>query len=96
MKKLQWRDDPEFAQALRSYVDNKVQDLTAYGVTGLATSLPPADARTVLLQGLDSPRPYAADNVSIRPGSPRTRNAISAADPTLNSRSDAAPSPRPG
>ncbi|MDX8036937.1 NACHT domain-containing protein [Lentzea sp. BCCO 10_0856] len=56
----QWSDDPEFAQALRSYVDAKVQDFTAHSVTGLATTLPPSDARTVLLQGLDSMRPYAA------------------------------------
>ncbi|VFA95724.1 Predicted NTPase (NACHT family) [Nocardia farcinica] len=56
----QWSHDPEFAQVLRSYVDGKVHDFPGYGVTGLATTLPPADARTVLLQGLDSWRPYAA------------------------------------
>ncbi|MET8757587.1 NACHT domain-containing protein [Lentzea sp. NPDC004782] len=56
----QWSDDPEFARTLRSYVDSKVQDFTAHCVTDLATTLPPADARTVLLQGLDSMRPYAA------------------------------------
>ncbi len=56
----QWRDDPVFAQALRPYVNAKLQDFTVYGVTDLATALPPTDARTVLLQALDSMRPYAA------------------------------------
>ncbi|TDD29621.1 NACHT domain-containing protein [Actinomadura sp. KC06] len=56
----QWRDDPTFTQALYTYVDAKLKELTAYSVTGLATTLPPDDARTVLLRGLDTWRPYAA------------------------------------
>ena len=34
--------------------------MTPYGVTGLATAMPPEDARAALLRGLDSGRPYAA------------------------------------
>jgi hypothetical protein len=56
----QWRDDPAFAQALRPYVDAELKELTAYRVAGLATALAPDDARTVLLRGLDTSRPYAA------------------------------------
>ena len=56
----QWRDDPAFADALRPYVDAKLREPMAYGVAGLATALPPDDARTVLLRGLNTWRPYAA------------------------------------
>ncbi len=56
----QWRDDPAFAQALRPYVDAKLKEPMAYRVAGLATALAPDDARTVLLRGLDTWRPYAA------------------------------------
>ncbi|GAB2657526.1 NACHT domain-containing protein [Nocardia goodfellowii] len=55
-----WSHDPEFARVLRSYVEGNVQDTSPHGVAGLATTLQPADAQTVLLQGLDSWRPYAA------------------------------------
>lgn len=56
----QWRDDPAFAQALHPYVDAKLREPMAYSVAGLATAMPPDDARTVLLCGLDTWRPYAA------------------------------------
>lgn len=56
----QWRDDPTFADALRPYVDAKLREPMAYGAAGLATALPSDDARTVLLRGLDTWRPYAA------------------------------------
>ncbi|MFF4880209.1 NACHT domain-containing protein [Micromonospora sp. NPDC000668] len=56
----QWRDDPAFAQALRPYVDATLNKPMAYRVAGLATAMPPDDARTVLLRGLDAWRPYAA------------------------------------
>jgi len=56
----QWRDDPAFAQALRTYVDAKLREPPAHGVAALATALPPDDARTLLLRGLDTWRPYAA------------------------------------
>ncbi|MGD9486057.1 NACHT domain-containing protein [Streptomyces sp. TRM70308] len=56
----QWRDDPAFAQALHSYLDAELQGVMPYPVVDLAAALPPADARTVLLRGLESFRPYAA------------------------------------
>ena len=56
----QWRDDPAFADALRPYVDAKLRKPTAYEAAGLATALQPDDARTVLLRGLDTWRPYTA------------------------------------
>jgi hypothetical protein len=56
----QWRDNPAFAQALHPYVDAKLREPMAYRVAGLATAMPPDDARTVLLRGLDTWRPYAA------------------------------------
>ncbi|WP_405542516.1 NACHT domain-containing protein [Streptomyces phaeochromogenes] len=56
----QWRDDPDFAAALRPYVDTELGSVTPYRVAGLATALPPADAQAVLLRGLDAHRPYAA------------------------------------
>jgi len=55
----QWRDDPAFAQALRPYVDAKINE-PAYHVAGLATAMPPDEALTLLLRGLDTWRPYAA------------------------------------
>ncbi|MET7715339.1 NACHT domain-containing protein [Streptomyces sp. NPDC005407] len=56
----QWRDDPEFALALRPYVETQLGSVTPYRVTGLATALPPAEAQAALLRGLDGHRPYAA------------------------------------
>jgi hypothetical protein len=56
----QWRDDPAFAQALRPYVQAELAGALPYNVTGLATSMPPPDARAALLRGLDSGRPYSA------------------------------------
>jgi hypothetical protein len=56
----QWRDDPAFAQALRPYVDAELKGPMAYAFAGLATSMPPEDARAVLLRGLDTWRPYVA------------------------------------
>jgi len=56
----EWRDDPALAQALRLYVDAKLRQPMAYEVVGLATAMPPDDARTVLLGALDTWRPYAA------------------------------------
>ncbi|MGW3647560.1 NACHT domain-containing protein [Streptomyces sp. NPDC000878] len=56
----QWRDDPGFAEALRPYVDTELGSVTPYRVASLATALPPADAQTVLLRGLDAHRPYSA------------------------------------
>lgn len=56
----QWRDDPEFGQALHPYLDAELRGVMPYLVAGLAAALPPADARTVLLRGLGASRPYAA------------------------------------
>ncbi|MBQ0890857.1 NACHT domain-containing protein [Streptomyces sp. RM72] len=56
----QWRDDPAFAQALHPYLDAELRGVRPYPVAGLTAALPPADARTVLLGGLDTYRPYAA------------------------------------
>jgi hypothetical protein len=55
-----WRDDPAFGDALRPYVDAKLHEPMLHDVAGLATALPSDDARTVLLRGLDTWRPYAA------------------------------------
>ncbi|MER5707256.1 NACHT domain-containing protein [Streptomyces sp. NPDC002122] len=55
-----WSADPAFAQALSSYVETELRQSMAQGVAGLATALSAADARTVLLRGLDASRPYAA------------------------------------
>jgi len=56
----QWRDDPAFAQALGPYVDAELTGVTPYNVTGLATAMPPEEARAALLGSLDSGRPFAA------------------------------------
>ncbi|GAA4026982.1 NACHT domain-containing protein [Streptomyces plumbiresistens] len=56
----QWRDDPDFAQALRPYVDNELGGVTPYLGAGLVTALPPAEAQALLLRSLDGHRPYAA------------------------------------
>ncbi|MFI8433826.1 NACHT domain-containing protein [Streptomyces sp. NPDC079020] len=56
----QWRDDPAFARSLRPYVDTGLLNILPDRVAGLATALPPADARATLLRGLDASRPYAA------------------------------------
>ncbi|MEU6313085.1 NACHT domain-containing protein [Streptomyces sp. NPDC047014] len=56
----QWRDDPGFAQALHPHLDAELRGVMPYSVAGLAAALPPADARTVLLRGLEAYRPYAA------------------------------------
>ncbi|GII34160.1 NACHT domain-containing protein [Planotetraspora mira] len=55
----QWCVDPAFAQALHPYVDAKLRE-PAYNVAGLATAMPPDDARKVLLRSLDTWRPYTA------------------------------------
>ncbi|MBS3942007.1 MAG: NACHT domain-containing protein [Actinobacteria bacterium] len=56
----QWRDDPEFAEALGRFVNVKLDDPVVYGVADLATAMPSDAARTALLSGLDTWRPYAA------------------------------------
>ncbi|WP_371636569.1 NACHT domain-containing protein [Streptomyces zaomyceticus] len=55
----QWRDDPAFAQSLHPYLDAELRGVMPYRVAGLAAALPPADARTALLRGLDAYRPYS-------------------------------------
>ncbi|GAA0546405.1 hypothetical protein GCM10010172_30090 [Paractinoplanes ferrugineus] len=59
----QWRDDPVFAQALRPYVQKDLAELPTFGGARLATALPPEQASTVLLRGLDGLRPYGAARV---------------------------------
>lgn len=59
----QWRDDPVFAQALRPHVQDDLAKLASFGSAGLATALPPDQATTVLLRGLDAWRPYGAARV---------------------------------
>ncbi|MGW1786750.1 hypothetical protein ACWCQQ_48025 [Streptomyces sp. NPDC002143] len=56
----QWRDDPEFAQALRPYLERELRGVTPHHAAGLATALPPDQAQAALLRGLDTTRPYAA------------------------------------
>lgn len=56
----QWRDDPAFVLALKSYVDATMGEPGRSPITDLATALPPVDARAVLLRNLDTWRPYAA------------------------------------
>ncbi|GLY99835.1 hypothetical protein [Actinoplanes sp. NBRC 103695] len=59
----QWRDDPVFAQALRPRIQDDLAKLASSGSAGLATTLPPDQATTVLLRGLDAWRPYGAARV---------------------------------
>ncbi|SCL38829.1 NACHT domain-containing protein [Micromonospora rhizosphaerae] len=61
----QWRDDPEFAQTLHRYADAKLREPVGYSVAGLASLMPADDARTVLLRGLDTWRPYPAARILI-------------------------------
>ncbi|MET7944169.1 NACHT domain-containing protein [Streptomyces sp. NPDC005302] len=56
----QWRDDPDFAQALRPYTDNELGGVMPYRGAALVTALPPAEAQALLLRNLDGHRPYAA------------------------------------
>ncbi|MGI5213344.1 NACHT domain-containing protein [Plantactinospora sp. CA-290183] len=59
----QWRDDPVFAQALHPYIEDDVTNLGSFGSAGLAVALPPVQAATLLLRGLDGFRPYGAAHV---------------------------------
>jgi hypothetical protein len=61
----QWRDDPCFAQSLRPYIADDLAKLASAGSAGLATALPVEQAKTVLLRGLNAPRPYGAARVLV-------------------------------
>nr|WP_277605314.1 NACHT domain-containing protein [Glycomyces sp. L485] len=55
-----WRDDPAFAEALRLTIEAGLGGLSVSGAADLAIALPSGDAKAVLLDSLDKPRPYAA------------------------------------
>ncbi|MCD7444767.1 NACHT domain-containing protein [Streptomyces lincolnensis] len=61
----QWRDDPDFAQALHSYVDKELSGIASYQGADLVDALPPAQAQSLLLRSLDGYRPYAAARVLV-------------------------------
>ncbi|MFJ3780104.1 NACHT domain-containing protein [Streptomyces sp. NPDC090075] len=59
----QWRNDPDFAPALRSYADAELTGVQPQSAARLATALPPAEAQALLLHSLDGFRPYAAARI---------------------------------
>jgi hypothetical protein len=55
-----WRNEPAFAEALRTYVEASLAEPFAFRGAELATTMAPTEARAMLLQALDQWRPYAA------------------------------------
>jgi hypothetical protein len=55
-----WRDEPTFAEALRTYVEVSLTEPFAFRGAELAPTMAPTEARAMLLRALDNRRPYAA------------------------------------